>query len=73
MVVVDRVEHVVLHVPAERGEHHPDVEPGDDDALNRLVDLLEQAPKLARCLRKVVHIPGVRGVWGVGLAAPREP
>lgn len=32
MVVVDAVEAVVLDMPAEGGERHPDVQPRDDDS-----------------------------------------
>ena len=72
MVVVDAVEHVVLHVPAEGTEAHPDVEPGDNDALDGLVDVVEQALMLAGQLREVVHVPFMRGVRVIALPATRK-
>lgn len=50
------VEHVVLDVPAEGGEHHAHVEPGQRHPGDVVVQVLQQA---AAQLGQVVQVPGV--------------
>ena len=66
------VEHVVLDVPAERGEHHAHVQPGQGDPRDVIVQVLQEAAGEAG---QVVQVPGVLRILPLPVilwqAAPR--
>ena len=55
MVVVDRVEHLVLHVPAKGGEGHPRVDPAREGQGRRAVRAGVRAPACSRTARAASH------------------
>ncbi len=58
------VEHVVLDVPAEGGEHHAHVHPGQRHPSNAVVQMLEQTVLEAG---QVVEVPRGGGIVFVSL------
>lgn len=60
--VSTRVEHVVLHVPAEGGEQHADVHPGDHDTRHLIIQMAQQAAMVPLMPGQIVQVPGSMGI-----------
>ncbi len=65
MVVVDGVEHVVLNVPAEAGEHHADVHPGHHHARDVFLNVAKHRAICAVQLWQIVQVPAVLSIRAV--------
>lgn len=70
VMVVDRIQIIVLRVPAKRGKEHADVEPGDCDAVDEFGNISQQR---TRQKRQHVQIPALATtVYGAALTKHRR-
>mmetsp|Transcript_54077 Transcript_54077/g.171585 ORF Transcript_54077/g.171585 Transcript_54077/m.171585 type:complete len:262 (+) Transcript_54077:713-1498(+) len=70
VVVVHAVEEVVLHMPAEARERHPDVHPGHDHARDAVLEGAQHRLVLPREAREVVKVPRGLAVEAVVAGKP---
>mmetsp|Transcript_17956 Transcript_17956/g.54031 ORF Transcript_17956/g.54031 Transcript_17956/m.54031 type:complete len:310 (+) Transcript_17956:2392-3321(+) len=69
MMVVDAVQGMILHVPAERRQHTPHVEPRHLYAGDELI-ASQVAKGRSTMSRQVIDVPGMRGVVRLRLLRP---